>query len=62
MQNNFNISSLLKLASGKTPEEFLNSLPKEQSDKVKEVLNNKELTEKLINSKEAKELLKRMKK
>lgn len=51
------IKKLLQMASTKSPEEILNSLSPEQSAKIKKIMNNKEMTEKIIKSKAAQNIL-----
>ncbi len=55
------INRLMQLAQGKTPEQLLRSLPPEQAKKIREILNNKSLTEQLLHSPKAQEMLKKMK-
>ncbi len=51
------IKKLLQMASTKSPEEILNSLSPEQSAKIKKIMNNKEMTEKIIKSKTAQNII-----
>lgn len=51
------IKKLLQMASTKSPEEILNSLSPEQSAKIKKIINNKEMTEKIIKSKAAQNII-----
>lgn len=51
------IKKLLQMASTKSPEEILNSLSPEQSAKIKQIMNNKEMTEKIIKSKAAQNII-----
>jgi Mg/Co/Ni transporter MgtE len=51
------IKKLLQMASTKSPEEILNSLSPEQSAKIKKIMNNKEMTEKIIKSKVAQNII-----
>ncbi len=51
------IKKLLQMASTKSPEEILNSLSPEQSAKIKKIMNNKEMTEKIIKSKAAQNII-----
>lgn len=51
------IKKLLQMASTKSPEEIFNSLSPEQSAKIKKIMNNKEMTEKIIKSKAAQNII-----
>ena len=45
------------MAKTKSPEQLLRYLPKDQSDKVKKIMKDKEMTEKIIKSKTAQDIL-----
>ena len=51
------IQKLLQMASTKSPEEILNSLSPEQSAKIKKIMNDKEMTEKIMKSKTAQDIM-----
>lgn len=51
------IKKLLQMASTKSPEEILNSLSPEQSAKIKKIMNNKEMTDKIMKSKTAQNIM-----
>lgn len=51
------IQKLLKMASTKSPEEILNSLSPEQSAKIKKIMNDKEMTKKIMKSKAAQDIM-----
>lgn len=59
--SNYDLNSLMKLAKGKTPEELLGSLPKEQAQKVRSIMNDKTKLNNILNSKEANKIIKQMK-
>ncbi len=51
------IKKLIKMAKTKSPEQLLRYLPKDQSDQVKKIMKDKEMTEKIIKSKTAQDIL-----
>ena len=51
------IKKLIKMAKTKSPEELLSYLPADQLAQVKKIMNNKEMTEKIIKSKTAQDIL-----
>ena len=51
------IKKLIKMAKTKSPEELLSYLSADQSAQVKKIMNNKEMTEKIIKSKTAQDIL-----
>lgn len=51
------IKKLFQMASTKSPEEILNSLSPEQSAKIKKIMNNKEMTEKIMKSQTAQNIM-----
>ena len=55
----YDINELLKTTKSGKPEDLLKKLSKEDAEKIKNVLANKELTEKLLNSAKAQELIKK---
>lgn len=60
MSKNFDFSELEKAVKSGKAEDFLNkNVSAQTAEKIKSVLNSKEDTEKLLNTKEAKELMKK---
>ena len=55
----YDINELLKASGSGKAEDILKKLSKEDAEKIKNVLTNKELTEKLLNSAKAQELIKK---
>ena len=55
----YDINELLKASGSGKAEDILKKLSKEDAEKIKNVLANKELTEKLLNSAKAQELIKK---
>jgi hypothetical protein len=55
----YDINELLKTTKSGKPEDLLKKLSAEDAEKIKNVLANKELTEKLLNSAKAQELIKK---
>ena len=55
------IKNLIKMAKTKSPEQLLSYLPKSQSDQVKKIMNDKEITEKIMKSKTAQDILNQFK-
>ena len=55
----YNLNELLKTAKGSNAQELLNKLSAEDAEKIKKVLADKALTERLLNSAKAQELIKK---
>lgn len=55
----YNLNELLKTAKGSNAQELLNKLSAEDAEKIKSVLADKALTERLLNSAKAQELIKK---
>ena len=51
------IKKLIKMAKTKSHEKLLRYMTKEQSDQVKKIMKDKEMTEKIIKSKTAQDIL-----
>lgn len=59
--SNYDLKSLMNMAKNKTPDELLGSLPQDQAKKIKDILSNKQMTEKILKSKQAQDIMKKMK-
>lgn len=57
----YDIDKLLKMAANKTPKELLESLSPEQSAQIKSIMKDKSMTEKIMKSKQAQDLLNKIK-
>lgn len=56
------IKRLMEMAVGKTPQQLLNSLSPDQAQKIQQVMQNQQQMEKLLQTPQAKQIMKQMKK
>lgn len=56
--SDYNINDLIKSTKSGNPNDLFNKLTKEDAARIKSVLANKELTEKILNSAQAQMLIK----